>query len=149
MVQLSVINSLDSRHRSAVDGIFDAGDGSCPIRSKERHQLGDFLGRIWTSDRNATERIDKVPARRFLIDSTCGGKPSDHCRGGGDFGKTGRDAKYVYALRPNLIGYALAVSSERCLRGRIRQPRFEKRYPSLNRGDVNNDAGSSLDHSCY
>src|ERR1700687_1743810 len=136
----------DSRHSAAVDDNFGSGDGAGTGRDEEGNEVRHFLWLCRAAKGNAAERLHDNLLATFEIGAGLLPEPLRERHSGFGLHPARRDAHHAGAFRRNLFRQAFAVRSERRLRGGIGRRRSRQRKLVLDRGDMNNDTGSLLDH---
>lgn len=121
--------------------VMDAARGE----TRNADQIGHLLGLGWTSDWNAAERVHGPPvrfARRCRLPLQ-GGQSAPSLLSS----RSSRARRYhPDALGPHLLGQTFAVVGERSLCRGVGNGRLRQRHLPLDRGDMDDDARSLLDH---
>src|SRR5581483_1740469 len=147
--QVRVLSSgrfSDGRDRPAVDDVLGAMNRGRAIRDQERDQLGDLFGPIGTTERNSAQRVHQALSRGALVDAALLGEAKDESMRGGRLGEAGSNRADAHTLGTHFVRQPLRVRRQRRLRSGVGERSVVERQRTLNRSDVNDHAGSLLQH---
>src|SRR3989442_12769458 len=137
---------LDSRHGSTVYDVFGAGDRRGACGDQEREQICYFFWLCWASDGNAAERVHHDLAGTFIVGAVLTCDFLDETDRSIRFDPAGRHADNAYALGAHFLGQTLAVIGKRGLRCGIGKGSSGQWQLALYGGDVDDHAGTLLNH---